>query len=70
VAGLNYCVYNSAGTDVIIEFTDATDVALNEVNSPGDSVTNTTAFDNICLAAIDDTNWVTLSSVGTWADGN
>jgi hypothetical protein len=70
VAGLNYCVYNYAGTDVIIEFTDATDVALNEVNSPGDSVTNTTAFDNICLAAIDDTNWVTLSSVGTWADGN
>jgi hypothetical protein len=70
VAGLNYCIYNYAGSDVIIEFADATDVAVNEVNSPGDSVTNTTAFDNICLVAIDATNWGTLSSVGTWADGN
>ena len=70
VAGYNYCIYNYAGTDVIIEFTDATDVALNEVNSPGDSVTNTTAYDSICLTAIDATNWGTISSVGTWADGN
>lgn len=69
-AGLNYCIYNYAGTDVIIEFTDATDVALNQVNSPGDSVTNTTAYDSICLTAIDTTNWGTLTIVGTWADGN
>lgn len=69
-AGLNYCVFNYAGTDVIIEFTDSADVALNEVNSAGDSVTNTTAYDSICLTAIDAVNWMTVSSVGTWADGN
>lgn len=69
-AGLNYCIYNYAGTDVIIEFTDDTDVALNQVNSPGDSVTNTTAYDSICLTAIDTTNWGTFTIVGTWADGN
>ena len=69
-AGLNYCVFNYAGTDVIIEFTDSADVALNEVNSAGDSVTNTTAYDSICLTAIDAVNWITVSSIGTWADGN
>lgn len=68
-AGLNYCLVNFDGNDQVIEFTDATDVALNEVNSPGDKITNSTAYDNICLAAIDGTNWVTISSVGTWADG-
>lgn len=70
VAGLNYCIVNYDGGDLTIEFTDATDVALNEVNSPGDRVTNTTAYDLICLAAIDATNWMTISSVGTWSDGN
>lgn len=70
VAGLQYCIVNYTGDDQVIDFADATDVALNEVNSPGDRVTNTTAYDNICLAAIDATNWVTISSVGTWADGN
>lgn len=69
-AGLNYCVFNYAGSDVIIEFADSADVALNEVNSAGDSVTNTTAYDSICLAAIDAVNWITVSSIGTWADGN
>lgn len=69
-AGLNYCVFNYSGSDVIIEFTDSADVALNEVNSAGDSVTNTTAYDHICLTAIDEVNWVTGSSIGTWADGN
>ena len=69
-AGLNYCVFNYAGSDVIIEFTDSADVALNEVNSAGDSVTNTTAYDSICLTAIDAVNWITVSSLGTWADGN
>jgi hypothetical protein len=69
-AGLNYCVFNYSGSDVIIEFTDDADVALNEVNSAGDSVTNTTAYDHICLTAIDAINWVTGSSIGTWADGN
>lgn len=69
-AGLNYCVFNYSGADVIIEFADSADVALNEVNSAGDSVTNTTAYDSICLTAIDAVNWVTISSVGTWADGN
>lgn len=69
-AGLNYCVVNYSGSDVIIEFTDSADVALNEVNSAGDSVTNTTAYDSICLTAIDAVNWVTISSLGTWADGN
>jgi len=68
--GLNYCVFNYAGSDVIIEFTDSADVALNEVNSAGDSVTNTTAYDSICLTAIDAVNWITVSSIGTWADGN
>lgn len=68
--GLNYCIVNYDGGDLVIDFTDATDVALNEVNAPGDRVTNTTAFDLICLAAIDTTNWMTLSSVGTWSDGN
>ena len=69
-AGLNFCFVNYDGGDQVIDFTDATDVAMNEVNSPGDSVTNTTAFDNICLYAIDATNWVTMSSIGTWSDGN
>lgn len=69
-AGLQYCIVNYDGSDLTIDFTDATDVALNEVNSPGDRVTNTTAFDSICLQAIDTTNWVTISSLGTWADGN
>jgi hypothetical protein len=69
-AGLHYCIVNFTGDDQVIDFTDATDVALNEVNSPGDRVTNTTVYDNICLTAIDATNWVTLSSVGTWADGD
>lgn len=68
--GLNYCIINFTGDDQVIDFTDATDVALNEVNSPGDRVTNTTAYDNICLTAIDTTNWVTISSLGTWSDGN
>ena len=70
-AGLNYCIVNYDGADLVIAFTDATDVAINEVNSPGDRVTNTTAFDNICLAAIDTTNWATIgTSIGTWSDGN
>ena len=69
-AGLNYCVFNYSGSDVIIEFTDSADIALNEVNSAGDSVTNTTAYDSICLTAIDAVNWVTISSLGTWADSN
>ena len=69
-AGLNFCFVNYDGGDQVIDFTDATDVAINEVNSPGDSVTNTTAFDNICLYAIDATNWATISSIGTWSDGN
>ena len=69
-AGLNYCVFNYSGADVIIEFTDSADVAINEVNSAGDSVTNTTAYDSICLTAIDAVNWMTVSSIGTWADGN
>jgi hypothetical protein len=69
-AGLNYCVFNYSGSDVIIEFTDSADVALNEVNSAGDSVTNTTAYDSICLTAIDAVNWITVSSLGTWSDGN
>ena len=69
-AGLNYCVFNYAGSDVIIEFTDSADVALNEVNSAGDSITNTTAYDSICLTAIDAVNWITVSSIGTWEDGN
>lgn len=69
-AGYNFCIVNYDGSDLTIDFTDATDVALNEVNSPGDRVTNTTAFDSICLQAIDTTNWVTISSLGTWADGN
>lgn len=70
VVGLNYCLYNYDGGDLTIDFTDTADVALNEVNSPGDRVTNTTAFDSICLIAIDTTNWVTISSLGTWSDGN
>lgn len=70
VAGLNFCFVNYDGGDQVLDFTDATDVALNETNAPGDSVTNTTAYDHICLYAIDATNWVTLSSIGTWADGN
>lgn len=69
-AGLQYCIVNYTGDDQVIDWTDATDVALNEVNSPGDRVTNTTVYDNICLTAIDATNWVTISSLGTWADGN
>lgn len=69
-AGLNFCFVNYDGGDQVIDFTDATDVAINEVNSAGDSVTNTTAFDNICLYAIDATNWATISSIGTWSDGN
>lgn len=69
--GLNYCIVNYDGGDLVIAFTDATDVAINEVNSPGDRVTNTTALDNICLVAIDTTNWATVgTSIGTWADGN
>lgn len=69
-AGLRYCIVNYDGSDLTIDFADATDAALNEVNSPGDRVTNTTAYDSICLQAIDATNWVTLSSLGTWSDGN
>ena len=69
-AGLRYCIVNYDGSDLTIDFADATDAALNEVNSPGDRVTNTTAYDSICLQAIDSTNWVTLSSLGTWSDGN
>ena len=69
-AGLNYCVVNYTGDDQIIDFVDATDVALNEVNAPGDKITNTTVYDHICLMALDTTNWVTLSSIGTWTDGN
>ena len=69
-AGLSYCIVNFTGDDQVIDFTDSADVALNEVNSPGDRVTNTTVYDNICLTAIDATNWSTISSVGTWADGN
>lgn len=70
VAGLNYCIVNYDGADLTIDFTDGTDVALNEANSPGDRVTNTTAYDWICLTAIDATNWMTLGSLGTWSDGN
>ena len=69
-AGLSYCIVNFTGDDQKIDFTDSADVALNEVNSPGDRITNTTVYDNICLTAIDATNWSTISSVGTWADGN
>lgn len=70
VAGLQYCIVNFDGSDLTLDVTDTADVFLNEVNSPGDRVTNTTAFDSICVRAIDATNWVTISSLGTWADGN
>ena len=70
VAGLQYCIVNYDGSDLTIDFTDTADVALNEVNSAGDRVTNTTAYDSICLTAIDAVNWMTLSSLGTWNDGN
>lgn len=69
-AGLNYCVVNYSGGDLTLDVTDTADVFLNEVNSPGDRVTNTTAWDSICVTAIDTINWMTLSSLGTWADGN
>lgn len=69
-AGLNFCIVNYDGGDLTLDVTDTADVFLNEVNSPGDRVTNTTAFDNICVTAIDTTNWVTIASLGTWADGN
>lgn len=69
-AGLNYCVVNYSGGDLTLDLTDAADVFLNETNSPGERVTNTTALDSICVTAIDAINWMTLSSLGTWADGN
>lgn len=69
-AGLNYCVVNYGGGDLTLDVTDTADVFLNETNSPGERVTNTTAYDSICVTAIDAINWVTLSSLGTWADGN
>lgn len=69
-SGLNYCVVNYGGGDLTLDVTDTADVFLNETNGPGDRVTNTTAYDSICLTAIDAINWVTLSSLGTWADGN
>ena len=69
-AGLHYCVVNYDGGDLTLDVTDAADVFLNEVNSPGERVTNTTAYDSICVTAIDAVNWLTISSLGTWADGN
>lgn len=69
-AGLHYCVVNYDGGDLTLDVTDAADVFLNEVNSPGERVTNTTAYDSICVTAIDAVNWMTISSLGTWADGN
>jgi hypothetical protein len=70
-AGLNYCFYNYSGSDVVIDPVDGVDVILKLTNSPGDSLTNTTQFDSVCLVALDATNWVNLETgIGTWADGD
>lgn len=69
-AGLHYCIVNYDGGDLTLDVTDTADVFLNEVNSAGDRVTNTTAYDSICVTAIDAVNWMTISSLGTWSDGN
>jgi hypothetical protein len=70
-AGLNYCFYNYSGSDVIIDPVDGVDTILKLTNSAGDSLTNTTAFDTVCLTALDATNWGNLQTgIGTWADGN
>jgi len=70
-AGLNYCFYNYAGNDVIIDPIDGADTILKLTNGPGEKLTNTTQFDSVCLVALDATNWANLETgIGTWADGN
>lgn len=69
-AGLNVCFFNYDGDDVVINPDDADQIVV-LTNAAGDSLTNTTAGDAICLVALDATDWMAVPGVtGTWSDGN
>ena len=69
-AGLQYCIVNGDGNDLVLDPPDGTDYVLVLSNFGGDRVTNTTTGDFLCLFGIDATNWVALGRQGTWSDGN
>lgn len=60
----------AAGGAVVIDPADGTDVLLAITNSPGDSLTNSTAGNTITLTAVNADNWVVTASYGTWTDNN
>jgi hypothetical protein len=74
-AGIDPCFYDLDGTVGITIDAEASDrIRLPDgtLLDPGYSIVSTTANaigDFICLLGIDGTNWVSLSSSGTWTDG-
>jgi len=68
-ADLNYCFYTFAAQEIAID--PATGDQIHHLtNAAGDTITNSTAGDSICLLAVDATYWIPLQEEGTWADGN
>jgi len=69
VAGLNYCFYVYEAYTITLEL-DGSDIIYDLTNAAGDRLQNTgTAGDNVCLIAIDVTNWIALPAEhGTWSD--
>jgi len=67
--GLNYCFY-VAGTEVITIAVPTGDQVHHITDSTGDTITNTTAGDQLCIVAIDTVYWVPTSETGTWFDAD
>lgn len=68
--GLNFCIYNGDGSDLVLDPPDGADYVLVLTNAGGDRLTNTTIGDSVCLVGIDNTHWIALQRIGTWSDGN
>jgi hypothetical protein len=69
--GLNFCVVNGEGDDIVIN-PNIADTIRTLTNAAGDSLTNSTIDNSICLVALTATSWFYVGSapVGTWADGD
>lgn len=68
-AGLNYCFYVGAAQTLAVD--PATGDQIGSLtNAAGDKITNGTVGGSLCLVAADNTSWLPLGIVGTWADAN
>jgi len=70
VLGCRYTFVTGTSEGIFVVDPDDADQILVETNAVGDSITNGTAGNTIMLEAISATHWVSIGTVGTWADGD